>query len=83
MNPSIYNHLTIVPVIASFDTNGNIKPIYVRINNESLKIISAINYSESTFNVVEYSCKVIDGDYIKPLSLTYHAQDRIWTISKN
>lgn len=30
-------HTIIVPVIASFDSEGRIKPIYVRINGDSYK----------------------------------------------
>lgn len=70
-----------VPVIASFDSEGHITPLYVRINGESYKIAS--HWIRSTFtNVIEFKCKVIDGDYLKPLLLTYYPHMAVWTIPK-
>lgn len=72
---------TLVSVIASFDTEGYIRPLYVRIGNESLKIHSSWikpSFSES----MEYSCKVIDEGVLKPLILTYHKRENVWTIPR-
>lgn len=68
-----------VPVIASFDGRGNIRPLYVRIGPEALKIHSARLRSASS-GVVVYDCRVIDGDYQKPVTLVYHLKERLWTI---
>lgn len=74
-----YAPVDIVPVIASFDSEGHIKPLYVRINNEILKIDSC--WVSSTFhNTTEFKCKVIDNNRIKPLKLTFHATESMWTI---
>lgn len=35
------HHLQVVPVISSFDYNGNIIPLYVRIDRQSLKVYNA------------------------------------------
>lgn len=76
-----YKPVNIVPVIASFDSEGHIVPLYVRINGESYKIAS--HWVNSTFsNSVEYKCKVIDGDSLKPLSLTYYRNEGVWTMPK-
>ena len=76
-----YKPVNIVPVIASFDSEGNIVPLYARINGESYKIAS--HWVSSTFsNSLEYKCKVIDGDSLKPLSLTYYRNEGVWTIPK-
>lgn len=72
----------IVPVIASFDSDGHVKPLYVRINGEPLRVHSSW-VKPSYLGTIEFECKVIDGDYLKPLSLTYHRQDCVWTIPKN
>lgn len=80
-----YTPMTFVPVIASFDTEGHIKPLYVRINGISLKIYSY--YERNRYaNTIEFNCKVIDDTteetYLKPLLLTYYQAERVWTIPK-
>ena len=69
---------TIVPVIASFDSEGRIVPLYVRINGDSYKIESA-RMSCIFSNIVEFHCKVIDGEAIKPLLLTFYRREGMWT----
>lgn len=80
-NPHTYLS-NIIPVIASFDSNGHIKPLYIRVNGESLKVYSSC-IKPSFQSAIEFECKIIDNEYLKPLSLTYHQQDCVWTISKN
>ena len=79
-----YDHIqcNIVSVIASFDTEGHIKPLYVRIGEEALKICSS--WMRPSLPVMfEFHCQVIDGDYIKPLLLTYHQRENVWTIPES
>lgn len=78
-----YDHtnIDIVSVIASFDTDGHIKPLYVRINEDSLKVHSS--WLRPSFqNLMEFQCKVIDNNCLKPLILTYHKVENVWTIPK-
>lgn len=72
-------HLKIVSVISSFDCDGNIMPLYVRIGEESLKIYNAYQ-SESTFNLLHFQCEVMDYDRVKPIKLTYHINDHKWSM---
>lgn len=72
-------HLKIVSVISSFDCDGNIMPLYVRIGEESLKIYNAYQ-SESTFNLLHFKCEVMDCDRVKPIKLTYHINDHKWSM---
>ena len=77
---AFYN-VDIVSVIASFDTDWHVKPLYVRINGDSLKVHSS--WLKPSFRgTLEFQCKVIDGDCIKPLILTYHQAEYVWTIPK-
>lgn len=76
-----YAPVDIVPVIASFDAQGHIAPLYVRINGIALKIESF--WISSTFhNIVDFKCKVSDNGYLKPLALSFHQQEGMWTIPK-
>ena len=68
----------IVPVIASFDSEGRIKPLYVRIYGASYKIDSSVMHT-NFINTIDFNCKVIDGDSIKPLLLTFHRKEGVWS----
>lgn len=71
----------IVPVIASFDSEGHIAPLYVRIDGLSLKVESY--WTSSIFrNVVEFRCKVSDNGHLKPLLLCFYRQEGMWTIPR-
>ena len=72
-------HLKIVPVISSFDMNGNITPLYVRIDGESLKIYNAYQ-SNSTFSLLHFKCEVMVQGCVRPLNLMYHVNDHKWSM---
>lgn len=73
--------MDIVPVIASFDTSGHIKPLYVRIGEESYKICSY--WIQRKFaNILEFNCQIIVGKYKKPLLLAYYQAEGVWGIPK-
>lgn len=73
-------HIKIVSIISSFDCNGNIKPLYVRIDGESLKIYNAY-LASSTFKILSFNCEVMDHSKLKPIKLFYHVNDHIWSMS--
>lgn len=74
-----YEDVTIVPVIASFDTRGRICPLYVRIDGTSYKIDS-YTFTSRYAHITEFTCRIIDGNSLKPLSLTYYTAEGMWTI---
>lgn len=73
--------VTIVPVIASFDSEGHITPLYVRINGESYKV-DKHRIIGKYINSMEFECKVIDGDYVRTFVLTFFCRDGKWTMPK-
>ena len=71
--------VTVVPVIASFDSEGHIKPLYVRIDGLSCKVLSY--RVKSTFiNFVAFNCMVQVEDFAKPVTLTYFIDETLWTM---
>ena len=76
-----YTDCMIVPVIASFDRDGHVRPLYVGINGESLKVHSCW-MKPDYFNCLDLNCKVIYNDCLKPVVLSYHKEEDIWTIPK-
>lgn len=74
-----YKHVQMVPVIASFDTKGRIVPLYVRIEENVYRIESF--YPKCKFSgIEEFHCELIDGNYRKPLLLTYYKNEDVWAI---
>lgn len=74
-------HLQIIPVIASFDVDGNIKPLYVRIGEESLKVYSC-RLKSAPADIKTFRCQIQDEEMLKPLELSYHARESLWTIPR-
>ena len=76
-----YDHLNLqmIPVIASFNCEGKIKPLYVGINGEQFKVESY--WIRSCFtNQMEFHCKLIVNDKLCPIIITYYIKECLWTI---
>ena len=74
-----YMPVKIVPVIASFDSKGQIRPLYVRIDEASYKIYSCFLRNRFA-NLLEFSCQILVEQYQKPLLLTYYRAEEVWGI---
>lgn len=75
-------NLKVVPVIATYDGNGNILPLYVRIGEETFKIYNAY-VSESTYRILTFKGEVMVQDSVRPIKLSYFMNDLIWCIPKS
>lgn len=78
-----YQPAECVPVIASFDSDGHIAPLYVRINGRSLKVDSYWVRATSFHNIITFSCKVIDGDALRPVVVEYHLKECVWVVENS
>lgn len=72
--------IRLVPVIASFDTDGNIVPLYIRFGEESLKVYNSVMSDSSTYKLFVFHCQVMDGEIVKPVRLTYFLEDNVWAV---
>ena len=81
-NSHDYKPVEIVPAIASFDTDGHIKPLYVRIDGCSLRVVSS-RIRCIYANTIEFQCQVQDLQYVKPLLLVYYQAEGAWAIVLN
>ena len=77
--PPENNSLKAVSVIASFDTSGQIKPLYIRIGKESLKVYRSFLMAHNIFGNI-FRCEVMDGDQVKEVKLSYHADKFLWIL---
>ena len=67
-----------VPVIVTFDTKGNLKPLFVRIDNFSLKVVSYMPLQTFSRNISEFECEVADGFRRIPIQLSYCKDENLW-----
>lgn len=69
-----------IPVIAAFDTSGKIAPLYIRINNESFKILSYHQLDTMPYEPLAFRCRVEDHNMIRIVTLRYRPRDCIWSL---
>lgn len=67
----------VVPVLASFDSAGTIRPLYVRITGEAYKILSC--YVREYGPLMVYTCTINNRGMQRELTLTYHSRECCWT----
>ena len=68
----------LVPVIASYDSLGNIAPLYVRVNGNAYKILAY--YQTPALKLPTFNCKIEYYGYCKDIVLTYHPVEFVWTL---
>lgn len=73
------NDFQCVPVIASFNSSGKIKPVYVQVHEKSYKIHNC-RYNHPLPNISEFQCQIIDCNCLKPLKLIYYHSECVWAI---
>ena len=77
-----YKPVDIVPVIASFDSDGHIKPLWIRIGTNAYKVDSCWRQNDMNCSIIRYNCKLQDNDFLRPLSICYHQEECVWTIER-
>lgn len=75
------NSMKAIPVIASFNTTGTIKPLYIRIHERTLKITSC--WFQEEFLIVKYHCTVQFEGFTRNIVLLYHPSHSFWTVSRD
>ena len=71
-----------ISVIASFDNKGNVSPLYVRIGEDSWKVKSFSLKTENK-NILIFGCNVFFDNEVRPVTLSFHRNDNVWTIPEN
>ena len=74
--------VTVIPVIASFNEDGQIKPLYVGIDGNRYKVESYW-VRRSFANQIEFNCKLLLEESLQTLIITYYMNECIWTIPAN
>ena len=71
-----------IPVIASFNEDGQINPLYVGIDGKRYKVESYW-VRRSFSNQIEFSCKLLCGETLLTIIITYYMNECIWTVPTN
>ena len=74
---------TIIPVIASFNSDGGIKPLYFRYQDKDITVTS-VHYCRPypikiTFKLV-FKCSAVLDNYLRDVQITYWIKERVWTL---
>ena len=82
-NPFAYNpNIVPVPVIASFDTQGKIIPLYFRYEGLKLKVDHLKWSSDRMEFIIKYCCEITLQDRIQEVTLYYHKKMDMWTMER-
>lgn len=75
-----YKKLTPVAVIASFDSEGNIKPLYFRYNDERIQV--SVKMCVAQVHDIVFSCEyMIEYDNaVRTIALLYRIDEHKWFI---
>lgn len=75
---SIVPTMVTIPVIASFDTQGHLIPLYIRIHQTKLEVESYW-LKPSTYREVLFCCKVNDGYREQIIDIHYNISQMTWS----
>lgn len=68
-----------VPVVASFSKEGQVKPLYVRIENESVKILST-KVIATSMHAIAFTAIVVSNNIQRTIKLLYKTNENIWRV---
>lgn len=73
--------IELVPVIATYDTEGHLKPLFVKINGEDYKVENS--WPKYQFgNNIDFNCTLSKGNKTYKIILTYYIRETAWSIPK-
>lgn len=70
----------IVPVIASFNSKGDVQPLYFQYDDKTIKIES-VHWCEKKYNVLHYECTAALDGYLTEVNLTFYPSDSRWVMN--
>lgn len=66
-----------IAVIASFDSKGNIAPLWLRIAGYKFKVESYV-IKKAQMGIYTFVCSIIDNDIQKEVVIYFNARDGLW-----
>lgn len=72
-----FHNAKLVSVIASFNTDGKVKPLYVRMNEEPVKVLSS-KVIQTTLHMIAFEVIVDDYGRQRIIRLLYKINKSVW-----
>lgn len=72
-----FHNAKLVSVIASFNTDGKVKPLYVRMNEEPVKVLSS-KVIQTTLHMIAFEVIVDDYGRQRIIRLLYKTNESVW-----
>lgn len=70
---------TTIPVIASFNAQGGIKPLYFRYQEKDITV-SHVRYCRPYPKKTVFKCTARLDDFLKEVQITYWEDEKLWTL---
>lgn len=70
---------TTVPVIASFNIQGGIRPLYFRYQDQDITI-RHVQYCRPYPRKTVFKCTAQLDDYLREIQITYWIHEQLWTL---
>lgn len=73
----------LIPVIASFDSDGTMIPVYFSIEGLRIKIQKILWHTENLIWGNQYHCQVLLSDQEETVDLFFFKTTNSWTLERN
>lgn len=70
----------VVPVLAEYNVNGQIRPLRVRINGRIISIDHYVRERRIQSTIEIFRCTVSDNGISREISLAFHENEMCWSI---
>ena len=81
MNPDfaqLHPELTPLPVIATYNAEGDFRPLYVQIDGNKYKVDNVKWSNEDTHSSMFFGVEFMDGEYVRSVTLVYIYSQHRW-----
>jgi hypothetical protein len=80
-----FSQLRTIPVIATFNAEGKIRPDYFRITNTDQSVdtykIDTVKYTKDYDNRIVFYCLFTNGKRQQEVNLVFYVMECIWTVN--
>jgi hypothetical protein len=75
-----FTNQTNIPVIVSFSTYGEMRPLWFQVGDIKVKIDRVYSSKDVSIFGQKFDCGVVVNDREQRIELTYYRRENVWTI---
>lgn len=79
---TLEDHLEVVPVIASFSKDGNVIPLYVKLDGQTIKVSCRSSQKSTYYSVFKCDYMRDDDDLIHTFEIIFLHDKLLWGFKK-